>query len=545
MKTKFRMKKNKLRRRRLAELEAQLKKRGLKRVPSKAKGKVFVRAEAPKISDELLAKTRVRPGRTSAFAAIDIFAPAKPPPGVLPPGMAMDAVTTPAALAWSAGFVGLGAFAEGLTFLGYPYLAELAQRPEYRVISETIATESTRMWIEHTSKGDDDDAKEDKIKELTDYLDDLKIQDAFCKLTEVDGFFGRSHLYLDTGDSDNPAELATSIGNGRDDASKAKLKRGCLRRVSVIEPIWTYPTNYNASDPLKATWYDPDVWFVMGKQVHRSRLLTFVGREVPDIFKPAYSFGGLSLSQMAKPYVDNWLRTRQSVADIIKSFTVFILATDMNTLLTPSGAEIMRRVEAFNNLRTNQGMMMVDKTREDFKNVSASLASLDVLQAQSQEHMAAVSRIPLVKLLGISPAGLNASSEGELRAFYDTIGAYQQRFMKPNLSRVIDIAQISLWGEVDPDITFKFKPLWSLDEKTLADMQKVKADSDAVYLTEGVVAPLEVRQRVANDPDSGYNGIDVEDLPEQPVDDTGELRLGLGQGGSTSSGESSFKEAAE
>ena len=40
--------------------------------------------------------------------------------------------------------------------------------------------------------------------------------------------------------------------------------------------------------------------------------------------------------------------------------------------------------------------------------------------------MAAISRIPLVKLLGIQPAGLNASSEGELIAFEDWIASFQR-----------------------------------------------------------------------------------------------------------------------
>lgn len=41
-----------------------------------------------------------------------------------------------------------GLSAEGLMFLGYPYLSELAQRPEYRIISETIADDATRRWID-------------------------------------------------------------------------------------------------------------------------------------------------------------------------------------------------------------------------------------------------------------------------------------------------------------------------------------------------------------------------------------------------------------
>src|SRR6202011_2503289 len=118
---------------------------------------------------------------------------------------------------------------------------------------------------------------------------------------------------------------------------KAKVGVGSLKRLRVIEPVWTYPSNYNATDPLKPDWYKPSSWFVQGKEVHSTRLLTFIGREVPDLLKPAYSFGGLALSQMAKPYVDNWLRTRQSVADIIRAFSVFLLKTNLGESLQAGG----------------------------------------------------------------------------------------------------------------------------------------------------------------------------------------------------------------
>ena len=48
--------------------------------------------------------------------------------------------------------------------------------------------------------------------------------------------------------------------------------------------------------------------------------------------------------------------------------------------------------------------------------------------AQSQEQISSVSRIPLVKWTGISPSGLNASSEGEIRVYYDLIHSEQIDF---------------------------------------------------------------------------------------------------------------------
>ena len=60
---------------------------------------------------------------------------------------------------------------------------------------------------------------------------------------------------------------------------------------------------------------------------------------------PAYAFGGLSMTQMMKPYVDNWLQTRQSVNDIIQNFSTSVLKTDMGTLTESD--EAIRRAQLF------------------------------------------------------------------------------------------------------------------------------------------------------------------------------------------------------
>jgi len=452
----------------------------------------------------------------------------KHPPNVVPKvsGLAHDEAIS-SSVAWAAGAVNssiFGAFAEGQTFLGYPELAILAQRPEYRRISETIATQMTRRWIKLQASGDQD--KTDKIKELEAELKRLNVREVFREAAEQDGFFGRSHLYLDLGTTEDRDELKTAIGDGSNDLSKQKVAKGALKRIRSVEAVWTYPTNYNSNDPLRPDWYKPQHWFVMGKEIHASRLLTFVGREVPDLLKPAYSFGGLSLSQMAKPYVDNWLRTRQSVSDLIEAFSVMVFKTKLPEQINNLEANnLSNRLDLFNAYRNNKGLFALDKDTEDFANVSVPLGTLDVLQAQAQEHMAAVSGIPLIFLLGIQPAGLNASSEGEIRAFYDWVHAYQELFFRPNLQKVLAFAQLSLWGEVDPEIGFVFEPLWALDEKGKAEVRKTEAETDQALFDVGAVTAEEIRKRVASAADTPYHGLKEQDLPQPP--DEKELRKEL------------------
>jgi hypothetical protein len=430
----------------------------------------------------------------------------------------------------------------------------LAQRPEYRVISETIADDATRKWIDFDVAGQEDElrrratrdplgeeerqndpderkkriaaaGKTDKVKALKDDQLRLDVRDHFYALARDDGFFGRSHLYMNFGEdpSQGSPELKTPIGDGRNGATRSKIGKGKFKELKVIEAVWTYPQAYNANNPLARGWYKPEQWYVMGTEVHGSRLLTFIGHPVPDLLKPAYSFGGLSLSQMAKPYVDIWLTTRESVAKLIHSFSVMVLCADLSTIMEPGGAEAtVLRAQMFNLLRDNQGLFILNKATEDFKNVSASLGGLNDLQAQAQEHMASVVRIPLVKFTGIDPSGLNASSEGSLKAYYDTISAYQNKFFLPNLTKVVNFQQISLFGEVDPDITTKFERLWELTDAENAAKQKADADRHQVYVDMGAIDASEIRRVIVNDPELPYVGLDPDDMPESLLEEESE-----------------------
>lgn len=469
-----------------------------------------------KISDSVLARSAAKPPQRENAFQLPSF------PRISIPRLKEDRLAYDQQIievnAWAVQNTYNGAFTNGATFLGYPYLAELAQIPEYRKITETVAMHMTRKFITLKATGVDaeaGDSKAEKIKQITDDIENFKVRDVFRKAAEVDGYFGRAHLYVDLG-YQTPQELKFPIGNGRDALSQLKVKPGMLQGFKIIEPVWTYPSSYNSNNPLTGDWYNPQSWFVLGKELHHTRLIRMVGREVPDLLKPSYAFGGLALSQMAKPYVDNWLRTRQSVADVVWSFSTSGVMTDMQTLMQSQGDDLFARAELYNNLRNNRGLMILNKDSEEFFQINTPLGTLDKLQAQAQEHMASVSSIPLVFLLGITPSGLNASSEGEIRVFYDFIHAFQTKFFTEPLTRVIDFIQLNRFGTIDPEITFEFEPLWSMDEKSIAEIDKTKAETDDMRINGGVISPLEARKAVANAPDSPYPGLDVTVIPVPP-----------------------------
>ena len=293
----------------------------------------------------------------------------------------------------------------------------------------------------------------------------------------------------------------------------------------TVEPIWSYPNTYNSTDPLKADYFAPQTWFVMGRLVHRTRLLTLISAEMPDILKPAYSFRGLSLSQRAQPYVQNWLRTRQSVSDLLHSFSIVVLKTILQSQIADGGDwnSVFSRIDVFNATRDNRGAMVaIDKETEEMDILAVPLGTLDALQAQSQEQMASVSQTPLVKLLGITPSGLKrlkrpGKFRGLLRSDPRVAGASVRRCAASGHRHpATEQARRHRHGR-----GFRVRSRCGNWTKPASRWcRRPKRTSTPSTCRKVSSRTKRIRQRLADDPKSQYYGLslDPEDVPPDPPD---------------------------
>ena len=430
-------------------------------------------------------------------------------PGVVPdgkkPAIAMDSCS------------GIASFANTdpqfySGFLGYPALAVMSQSSDYRCVPETTANEMTREWGKVKIKGDGDEVLSERVDAIEDRLKDLGIRDLMRRHLEAEMIFGRSQLFIDIKGQEGKTDLPLVIG-------LESIKRGSLRGFRLIEPIWSTPSMYNANDPAEPDFFVPTKWFVLGREVHADRLLTLIMRPVPDMLKPAYNFSGVSMLQLMQPYVERWQRTVDSVSDLIHSFSLTGIKTDMDNVLKGEAgtSQLVLRAEIFSQLRNNQNVMLVNKDSEEFFQFNTPLTTLDNLMQKAQEQMAGPSHTPLVKLLGITPSGLNANSEGEIRVYNDYIASLQEAHIRPQIETILNLVQLDLFGEINEQIVFEFNSLEQMSDEQKANIQKLKAERDSIYITAGVLAPEETRDYLAKNEEGDYSGIDADDVPE-PLD---------------------------
>lgn len=154
--------------------------------------------------------------------------------------------------------------------------------------------------------------------------------------------------------------------------------------------------------------------------------------------------------------------------------------------------DMMRRYQS------NEGISLVDGEDEfDVQQLSAMSGVSDVLTDLGQQLSGAL-QIPLVRLFGQSPTGLNSSGESDLRTYYDGIALKQARELRTGTQLCYAVAARSIRVEMPPGSTLDFPSLWDLSDSEKATVantttQAVTAAKEAGLISEKA-AMLELRQ---------------------------------------------------
>ena len=406
---------------------------------------------------------------------------------------------------------------EGLPqFPGYTLLCGLSQNSLIRSGVEMRAKEMTRKWGEVTRE-DDENKEDNRVADLGKALEAYKIKDIFRKCAEKNGFLGGCLLFIDTGEE--AQELVNPLI-----LDSRTFKKGSLKGFRIIDPYVIYPGIYNAVNPLDKNYYKPSVWYVQGIPVHASRFLFFQENEMPNLLKPAYNFLGLSLTQKVMDAVSHYTRNRESASRLLKKVSLLTLKTDMQDVLTGGGdMDLRNRCQYFVNNWDYDGLAVIDKDTEDIAILNNTLSGVIDIVRQAMEYVAAMFNEPATKMWGISPAGFNATGESDMKNHYDNIASLQSQMFGDNIQKILDILQLDMYGNINEAIGFRFAPLSDEAEQIQATTNKLKAETDEIYMSMGAIGAEEVRNKIITDKNSGYDDLipytDVEptDVPEPPA----------------------------
>lgn len=300
---------------------------------------------------------------------------------------------------------------------------------------------------------------------------------------------------------------------------------GSYKGISQIDPYWIAPelSGEAVTDPSAINFYEPTYWLINGERVHRSHLIIMRGSEVPDILKPSYLYGGISVPQKIYERVYAAERTANESPMLAMTKRLGILKIDIASAMG-NQEKFEAKLSESAYYRDNYQTRVIDKDTEDYVQVDTTLSDLDATIMTQYQLVASVANVPATKLLGTSPKGFNASGEYEEANYREELESIQSFDLAPLIDRhhlLLVKSYIAPKFKINPFSTeVVFNPLDSLTEVEQTDVNLKKAQTAQAYQQTGAIDGHDIREGLIADPKSGYNGMELDEEIETLHDDT-------------------------
>lgn len=256
-------------------------------------------------------------------------------------------------------------------------------------------------------------------------------------------------------------------------------------------------------NPLSATYGQPSYFTVNdAKQtkVHPSRVVTFTGDPIPQIFGTGNwedKFWGEPRIQKLLNAVKNSDTAQDAFAALLHKARIMRVGIpdlldlvgdpDGETavtkrLATMAVGESLHNVTLYDsgNGSTNPGEQITD-----FQVAWSGMA--DVMNAFDM-RLCAVADIPATRLLGKAAEGMNSSGDGQQQDWHKHVRAMQELRLRPCLDKIDAALVPSATGKVaDKSIWYDFAPLDVPDEKAMAETTKLKIESAVAAQNTGAI----------------------------------------------------------
>jgi phage-related protein (TIGR01555 family) len=295
---------------------------------------------------------------------------------------------------------------------------------------------------------------------------------------------------------------------------------GSYRGISQVDPYWMTPEldAEAAGNPASKYFYEPTWWRINGRRIHRTHLVIYRTEEVPDILKPTYIYGGIPIPQKVYERVYAAERTANEAPMLAMTKRLDVLKVDLSAAAAKEGG-FKKRMDRFVYGRDNFGVKAIG-LQEDMQQFDTGLADLDAVIMTQYQIVAAACNVPSVKLLGTSPKGFNTTGEFEESNYHEMLESLQAHGLTPLVERhhlLLIRSEIAPMFNLQPfSTTITWNPLDAMTGKELAELNKLKADTGQVLMSSGAIDGQDERNRIINDPESGYTGLDNE-MPQEEI----------------------------
>lgn len=388
------------------------------------------------------------------------------------------------------------------SFIGYQTCAMFAQHWLIDKICTMPARDACRNHFELTVT-DGTAVGKDVLDYIRKRDQQMKLRRHLVELEKFNRVFG-IRIALPIVESDDPKYLEKPY-------NPDGVKMGSYKGISQIDPYWITPVldQGGAFNPSAMNFYEPEWWTVNGQRIHHSHLIIARNGEVPDLLKPQYQYAGISIPQKIAERVYAAERTANEAPLLTMSKRTNALKVDLDAAAL-NQAKFDQKMQLWTMLRNNYGVKVLGEN-ETLEQFDTQLNDLDAVIMTQYQICCAIGGVPATKVMGTTPKGFAQTGEYDEASYGQDLESIQEHNMSPLVERHHELLILSEVIHQFPVKRFECGQNWlPTDSPTAledADLNLKKAQTDVALVNIGALDGQDVRDRLIQDRNSGYNGI--------------------------------------
>lgn len=270
------------------------------------------------------------------------------------------------------------------------------------------------------------------------------------------------------------------------------VKKGDLIWLRTIDSRRLTPNGGNLCADLTSENFGlPESYMLAeaGTLIHHTRVIRFNGQKLPHFAWLQNNMWDDSELQHVLDSITNCDTATSSVASMLFEANVDVIKAEglAEMLSTDNGtAKVTKRFQTAALMKSFNRTLLLDGA-ESYEKKSNTFSGLNLIMQEFMQDVSGAADYPMTRLFGRSAGGLNSTGNNDIRNYYDMLQAKQESELRPQLERIDAIMIRSELGAIPDDYGFTFNSLWQQSDKELADTNKVKAETDAIYYGLGVI----------------------------------------------------------
>ena len=278
-----------------------------------------------------------------------------------------------------------------------------------------------------------------------------------------------------------------------------KIKKGDLQRLIVFDRYELMPNSINTWNPLAENYLMPEFYTIYqgNQRIHWTHFARFMGAKLPRRQRVITQGWGDSELRKCLSDLKSVVASKDGIAELMQEANIDVITREGLTedLTTDQDGKIIDRYTLFSQMKSIVHLALLDG-EEKLDRLTLNLTGVAPVMEILMTWISGAADIPATRLFGTSAKGMNATGEGDLKNYYDSLRSKQNSQLDPAMNWLDQIMVRSAIGTMPADYNWDWNRLYQPNRKEESEAAKVEAETDVLLLDAGVIQRSQIQRRL-------------------------------------------------